>query len=308
MSTPRCELYGAYGPVYVPLAALYLWAGARDGRADRGAVWLGLMHLTAALAVASSLILGAQTTWGMAAATLLLAGALYATAAIRLSQAGLATLGVTLAVSGAGLALAAGHVPIGSRWYVYVLTLLGIAYALQGLASRLAGDAARAYVRAAFFVASLAAIAQAVRVVAAWGTFPAFTFSGVELWGALACALLSVGFFRSKSHALGDALTAYGVVLLGLFAAHYAPAVAPGNVGLSLALASALLWGIRRQDSALACGWVALAVSGLYILHGGFLGTDSVALLLLAGLFARSLWREMANRERLGWRWRRPRR
>ena len=172
--------------------------------------------------------------------------------------------------------------PIGSHWYVYVLTLLGIAYALQGLASRLAGDTARAYVRAALFVASLAAIAQAARTVAAWGTFPAFIFRGLELWGALACALLSAWFFRAKTRALDDALTAYGVVLLGLLAAHLRPPAAPGNVGLSLALASALMWSVRRQVSALACGWVALAVCGVYILHGGFLGTDSVALLLLA--------------------------
>ena len=39
---------------------------------------------------------GAQTTFGLAAMTVLMAGALYAAAAIRLNQAGLATFGVTL--------------------------------------------------------------------------------------------------------------------------------------------------------------------------------------------------------------------
>ena len=72
------RVYGAYGPVYVLLAALYLWASGRDGQADRRAVWLGLMHITAALAVGVALATGALTTWGLAAGTLLLAGALYA--------------------------------------------------------------------------------------------------------------------------------------------------------------------------------------------------------------------------------------
>ena len=68
------------------------------------------------------------------------------------------------------------------------------------------------------------------------------------------------------------------------------PAAAPGNIGLSLALAAAGLWALQSPDSALVCGWVALAGLRLYVLHGGFLGTDSVALLLLTGVFARSLW------------------
>ena len=285
------RVYGVYGLVYAPLAGLYLWAAARDGDPERRAVWRVLMHVTVALAVGISLATGAQTTLGPAAATLGLAGALYAVAAIRLGQAGLATLGVTLGVSGAGVALAAGHVPLGPRWYVYVLTMLGIACALRGLATRLTGDTARAYGRAAFFVASLAAIAQAVRVVAALGQFPAFGFAALELWGALACAVLAAGFFQwAKARGMGDALLAYGVVLLGLLAAHFLPVAAPGNVGLSLALASAGLWALSRRPSALACGWVTLAVCGCYILHGGFLGTSSVALLLLAGLFARGLW------------------
>ena len=82
------RLYGAYGPVYVPIAGLYLWAGTRDGRADRQAVWRVLMHLTLALAVGVALATGAQTTLGMAAVALLMAGVLYALAAIRLFKRG----------------------------------------------------------------------------------------------------------------------------------------------------------------------------------------------------------------------------
>lgn len=286
------RLYGAYGPVYIVLASLYLTAAARSRSARLRPVWQGLMHTTVAAALTVSLVTGTMTTFGWAAFTLLLAGALYAAAtAGRLVAPAFAHLSTLLVVGGAGLGLAAGHVPLGSRWYEYVLTALTLACLFRAFSTRLPDETARAYTRGALWVGVLAVVAQALRVVATLGLFPQFGFGGADLWGALACAGLSIALFTGiGTQALRDAMLAYGVVLADLLAAHGIPHAAPGNVGLSLALASALLWVMRRESSAQVCGWIALAVCGCYVLHGGFWGTSSLALALLTGLFARSLW------------------
>ena len=286
------RLYSAYGPPYTLLAAVYLFAATREGHPQRRGVWRGLLHATAAAAIAVSLGTGALRTFGPAAVTLLLAGALYTGASFKLRQPTLASLSIALTILGAGLGLVTGHISPISQSYVYVLVVLTIALGLRGLSMRVQGDSvAMAFARGALAVTWLAVIAQTLRAVAALETFPIIFWAGPELWGALACAALTGAYFAwAGSRGMADALLAYGVVLLGLVAAHTARWAAPGNVGLSLAVATAILWARRREDSVRVCGWIALGVCGMYMLHGGFLGTTTLALLLILGVTAQTIW------------------
>ena len=96
--------------------------------------------------------------------------------------------------------------------------------------------------------------------------FPAFVFSGTELWGALACAALAAGFFGVGEN------TGAGGCAAGLrrrpgrsvWPRITYPPPRRGTSACPLALASRAGCGsLQRRDSAPACGWVALVVCGV---------------------------------------------
>lgn len=281
-----------YGLSYAGLTGVFLLAAQRE-REERRGLWFSTAYGATAAALAFAVWLGAPDILGALASTLLLLGLAYGVAAALFNDRAFAFLSLGAVTAGGALALHwAGVGDWAARWYWYAAWTQAVGFAAWAAGRLLARRAplADACRDGGLALAGLAVTAQAVRAVLALESFPAVGLSGPSLWGMMLLAALSLGFLAlARLGAVAAGVLAYTVVQTGLLLSHYAPAHSvphdQPNLGLFLALAALLLWGLKRPRVSLAAGALALTACAAYTVLDTFWETTALTLPLLIVVF-----------------------